>query len=194
MRALLASGLVLGVGAGATLAAWTDSEHSQATFTAGRFGIQGGVTNPANGVMTWGEHASKTGAASITFSLPAQAMAPGDTTYGVFGVRTTQNSMAGTVILEAWAENSNGLGNYLRYEVRTVPTPAQCNATNFSSGTQVIPANSTLITSAGNSQTLQANQASPVHYCFKVSMLSNTPTSMQGQTLTARWEFIAQSS
>ncbi|UWF76726.1 MULTISPECIES: SipW-dependent-type signal peptide-containing protein [Microbacterium] len=41
IQALLAGGLVLGVGAAATLAAWNDTEHGSATFTAGRLGRLG---------------------------------------------------------------------------------------------------------------------------------------------------------
>ncbi|MGO2139648.1 MAG: SipW-dependent-type signal peptide-containing protein [Leucobacter sp.] len=40
-RALLAGGLVLGVGAAVTLAAWTDNEWVRGVFGTGTFGIEG---------------------------------------------------------------------------------------------------------------------------------------------------------
>jgi len=41
VRAVLAGGLVLGVGAAVTLAAWNDSEFATGTFTAGTFNLEG---------------------------------------------------------------------------------------------------------------------------------------------------------
>ncbi|MEJ7649283.1 MAG: SipW-dependent-type signal peptide-containing protein [Nakamurella sp.] len=38
-RAVLAAGLVLGVGGAVTLAAWNDSEYATGTFTAGTFNM-----------------------------------------------------------------------------------------------------------------------------------------------------------
>ena len=45
IRAILAGGLVLGVGAAVTLAAWNDSEFVTGTFTAGTFNMQGSTTD-----------------------------------------------------------------------------------------------------------------------------------------------------
>src|SRR5690606_31735774 len=41
IRALLAGGLVLGVGTAVTLAAWNDSEFASGTFRAGTFDLEG---------------------------------------------------------------------------------------------------------------------------------------------------------
>ena len=43
VRAILAGGLVLGLGAAVTLAAWNDSEFAKGTFTSGSLNIQGSV-------------------------------------------------------------------------------------------------------------------------------------------------------
>ena len=63
LRAVLAGGLVLGIGTTATLAAWNDSEYATTTVTASRFGIVG---NTNGGAFT--EHA--TSAAAATMSSP----------------------------------------------------------------------------------------------------------------------------
>lgn len=49
--AVLAGGLVLGVGAAITLAAWNDSEFATGTFTAGSFNLQGSTDG-----TTYAEH------------------------------------------------------------------------------------------------------------------------------------------
>lgn len=188
VRALLASGLVLGVGAGATLAAWTDSEHSQATFTAGRFGIVGST----NGT-TFSEHATSGSAATLNFQVTPTAMAPGTTTYALYSVTTLNPSVAGAVSLRAAGTNSAGLGQYLTYGVRSI-AGTTCNASTFAAGTSVIPAGQALTTSASANQTLQANNGNQVNYCFAVTLPETAPNAAQGQTVTARWEFAAQSS
>ena len=71
IRAVLAGGLVFGVGATMTLAAWNDSEHGNATFTAGRFDIVGATDG-----TTFSSHPVGTPAA-LSFSAPFSAMAPG---------------------------------------------------------------------------------------------------------------------
>ena len=41
ISAILAAGMVLGVGTTATLAAWNDSEYAQGSFAAGTFNLEG---------------------------------------------------------------------------------------------------------------------------------------------------------
>ncbi|MDR2320511.1 MAG: SipW-dependent-type signal peptide-containing protein, partial [Microbacterium sp.] len=43
IRAVLAGGLVLGVGATVTLASWNDGEYATGTSTAGTFDVVGGI-------------------------------------------------------------------------------------------------------------------------------------------------------
>lgn len=188
VRALLASGLVLGVGAGATLAAWTDSEHSQATFTAGRFGIVGST----NGT-SFSEHSSAGQAATLNFQVSPTAMAPGTTTYALYSVTTLNPSVAGTVNLTAAATNNAGLGQHLTYGVRTI-SGTSCNATTYAAGTAVVNAGQPLTAGAAGSQTLQANNGNQVNYCFAVTLPQTALNTAQGLSVTARWEFVAQSS
>lgn len=188
LRAVLASGLVLGIGAAGTLAAWNDSEHGSATFTAGRFGIVGATDG-----ATFSEHATAASPAVLSFQVPPTAMAPGTTTYALFSVRTLNPSVAGTVTLSAASANSTGLGQYLTYGVRTISGTA-CNATSFSSGTVLVASGSPLTTGSASALALQANAGSQVNYCFAVTLPATAPNAAQGQTLTARWEFAATSS
>jgi predicted ribosomally synthesized peptide with SipW-like signal peptide len=191
VRALLASGLVLGVGGAVTLAAWNDSEHATAAFTASRFGIVGWTGDEQT---SFDDHATREGAAALAFS-PAGPLAPGTTMYALFSVRTLDASVAGPARLTADAANSGvgTLGQYLSYGVTAISDTA-CDATTFSTGTTVIPPGSPLTTSATASQPLEADGANQVNYCFAITMPANTPSAAQGLGQTARWEIVAASS
>lgn len=94
--AVLAGGLVLGVGIGVTLAAWNDSEFATGTFTAGSFNLEGSTTSAGAGYDDHNVDLGQT-AAALVFELPAVAssMSPGDVVYAPFWVRldsTTTNS------------------------------------------------------------------------------------------------------
>lgn len=184
IRAILASGLVFGVGAAMTLAAWNDSEHTNATFTAGRFGIVGATDG-----LTFSEHPAAPGAA-LSFSLAPTAMVPGSTTYALFSVKTINPSVAGTVQLKAGTGNNSGLGAYLRYRVHTI-AGTSCTASTFASGTAVpgLDIAAPLTTSATAAQGVLANAGSQVNYCFEVVLPTTAPNAAQGLTLTAAWEF-----
>lgn len=188
-RALLASGLVLGVGATVTLAAWNDSEHTAATFTSGEFGIVGATDG-----VNFTEHPAADSAAALSFQAPPTAMAPGTTTYALFSVRTLNPSVAGTVELAADGANAGGLGEYLTYGVRTV-TGTTCDASTFEGSSSVVVASGSALTAAATGpQSLTADAASAVNYCFAVTLPMSAPNAAQGLTLTAGWEFVGTSS
>ncbi|WP_282215603.1 SipW-dependent-type signal peptide-containing protein [Microbacterium luteolum] len=190
-RAVLACGLVLGIGVSSTLAAWNDSEYGGATFTAGTFNIQGATDG-----ATFSQHATAPAAATLSFAVPAvaSAMSPGDAVYALFSVKTVNPSMAGAVQLRANASNNAGLGAYLTYSVRTI-SQTTCNAANFAAGTALagLAAGSPLTVGSTSTQALSANGANQVNYCFEVTLPAGTPTAAQGTTLTAAWEFTATS-
>lgn len=187
IRAILAAGVVLGIGGASTLAAWTDPEYTTATMTAGRFGIEG-----ASGTAAFGEHATRGSAAQLAFDIPTNALAPGATAYSAFRVRTIDGSVAGTALLTADGGNEAGLGAYLRYGVSVV-SGTTCSAATFASGTVIVPRGSTLTTSATQSQSLQAASGNTVTYCFAITLPPETGNAAQGTTLSATWNVQAQS-
>src|SRR5690554_345843 len=81
IKAILAGGLVLGVGGAITLAAWNDSEFATGTFTAGQFNLEGSTDN-----TTWDDHDAAPGAA-LDFTLAADNLSPDDVVYAAFAVR-----------------------------------------------------------------------------------------------------------
>ncbi|OZB76762.1 MAG: hypothetical protein B7X41_21580 [Microbacterium sp. 14-71-5] len=193
IRAVLAGGLVLGVGATVTLASWNDGEYATGTFTAGRFDVVGSI----NGT-TFASHATAGTAIAMTFAAAADAaaLAPGKTVYALFSVKTANPSVAGTVKLTASTYAAGTLADYLTYGVKTV-TAAQCaSATDYAAAgsTVVIADGSALNTSAAGSQTVTANGGNQVNYCFAITMPSTVGNGAQGLALTQTWQFVATSS
>ncbi|SDS18489.1 SipW-dependent-type signal peptide-containing protein [Microbacterium paraoxydans] len=188
IRAILAGGLVLGVGATATLAAWNDSEHGAATFTAGRFDIVGATDG-----TTFSSHATAGTAAALNFQLPPTAMAPGTTTYALFSVRTASPSVAGVLQLTPGTPGGTGLATYLTYGVRTI-TGTSCTAATYPAGTAVVPDGSTLTTAGTTTQAVAANGAAQVNYCFAVTLPTAAGNGAQGLTMTQTWQIQGTSS
>lgn len=180
MRAVLAGGLVFGVGAAVTLAAWTDQEHASSTFTAGSFSIVGA----ADGV-TFTDHPTAPGA-TLTFVVAPTALAPGSTVYALYSVKTAATSVAGNIQLTADAANSAGLGAYLTYGVTRI-AGTTCSAATFGGGTVAVATGSALTTGAAGSVAVSAAGASVVNYCFAVTLPVGAPNAAQGTTLTGHW-------
>lgn len=188
IRALLAGGLVFGVGATMTLAAWNDSEYGAATFTAGRFDIVGATDG-----TTFSSHATAGAAATLNFQLPPTAMAPGTTTYALFSVKTANPSVAGALQLTAGTPGGTGLAAYLTYGVRTIAGTA-CNATTYPAGTAVVTDGSALTAGGSSTQAVSANGAAQVNYCIAVTLPTTASNAAQGLTMSQTWQFQGTSS
>ncbi|HLT68207.1 MAG TPA: SipW-dependent-type signal peptide-containing protein [Microbacterium sp.] len=193
VRALLAAGVVVGLGAASTLAAWTDQENASASLTAGTFGIVGSVDG-----ATFTEHPTSA-PAQLAFSVPANGLVPGSVVYARFAVRTTNGSAAGVARLAADPANvpgdGSGLGGFLTYGVSRV-TGTTCDLTAFNAGTVIVPRGSALTASpaAGTTQALAANGGSPVTYCFEVTLPTTTSNNAQGRSAAPRWTVNAENS
>lgn len=200
IRAVLAGGLVLGVGAAMTLAAWNDSEYTTATFTSGRFDIVGATDG-----VTFSSHASAGAAATLSFVVAPTAMFPGTTTYALFSVKTANPSGAGTLQLTAGTP-SGDLASHLRYGVRLVPTaatPAQsCTAATYaaaSAASAVVVADGSNLTVGGAAtatvpQVVTANGGNQLNYCVAVSLPLNADDTAQNKTATQTWQITGTSS
>ncbi|WP_029987644.1 SipW-dependent-type signal peptide-containing protein [Leucobacter sp. PH1c] len=170
-RALLAGGLVLGVGAAVTLAAWTDTEWVRGVFGSGSFGIEGST----NGT-TFASHPVTGAPAALTFQMNASALAPGDSVYAGYAVQLTAGSTnAANVTLST--DTASALAGTTSNFVTT--TSATCNAAAFTAGTD---ANVTTFA-------LTAPET-PKFICFKVTADGALP---QGATGELTWTFTAGS-
>ena len=187
-RAVLAGGLVLGIGTAVTLAAWNDSEYGSASFTAGKFDIVGAVDG-----STFSSHATTGAAAALNFQLAPTAMAPGNATYALFSVKTANPSVAGTLQLTAGTPGGTGLATYLTYGVRTI-SGTTCNATTYAAGTAVVADGSALTANGATTQAVTANGGTQVNYCFAVTLPTTAPNAAQGLTMSQTWQIQGTSS
>lgn len=186
VRALLAGGLVLGVGAAITLAAWNDSEFAGGEFEAGTFNLEGSLDGTA-----FSEHASEAAAAPLNFSIDPTNLSPGDAVSAPFAVRldaaTTYDASA---VVEG--VTTTGTVENLTYELTSTD--------GFGCGTgtaaTLIDAGTALggIDADGAAFDLAAGTGSEagatVNLCFTVTAGENLT---QGQSGTATWEFLATS-
>ena len=190
--AVLAGGLVLGVGIGVTLAAWNDSEFATGTFTAGSFNLEGSTTSATTG---YDDHNGDT-AASLVFQLPAVAssMSPGDVVYAPFWVRldaTTTNSA--TLLPAGITAGTGGNEANLSYTVTAIAAGDTCGAA--ATGT-VVASGTTLSAQTGATSvplaegTPAGTAGTPVQLCFAVTAGAGLT---QGAAATATWEFTATS-
>lgn len=195
IKAILAGGLVFGVGAAATVAAWTDTESAGGSFEAGTFKIDLAVDKE------WSS------AREMTFK--ATGMYPGSTVYAPAYVRTTSDTtMKGqiTVAGTGVAGGSNTIAGNLVYRAvtKSFTTPAEafaspCNASAFSgSPTYVFGTASSKqpmkAAATGRShQTVAPVSGSVQSYCFEVVLPASTPNTAQGTNAVHKWTFDAES-
>lgn len=193
IKAILAGGLVLGIGSAATMAAWTDNESTTGSFAAGRFAIQTSVNK-----TDWNSESQ------MTFS--ASNMYPRAVVYAPVFVRTTSESTyKATISVSSEAiSNPNELATNLDYKtaVQTIAVDAlgsyACNANTFSGATFVYGgASSQVGLEEAKASTVTSEAAARsgdvLAYCFQVTLAANTPTAAQGQSATKTWTFTGQS-
>ena len=198
--AVLAGGLVLGVGVAVTLAVWNDSEFATGTFTAGSFNLEGSTAGDVD--ANYSDHNVDDGdtAATLAFDLPADVvddMSPGDVVYAGFWVRLAAGTTtgadlvaAGTTADPAVYSNSDHLG----YAIYALAPGATCDATT-AVGTP-IASGATLDAQTGVTTVPLLEGASAavagtaVQLCFAVTA---DATLEQGLVTSATWEFAATS-
>ena len=196
-RAILAGGLVFGIGAAVTLAAWTDNEYTTATVASGRFGIVGSMNGGP-----FGDHSQSPGA-TLTFTPGLGAVYPGSAaSFTAVQVRTasvatgsTFDSVPGVVQMQTATAPTDALAAALVYAVRIAPAASSCNQALFDGATAptIVPNGTPLTTavasSAANSQALQAAGGNTVTYCIRIALPSTAPDGIQGITTSVTWQF-----
>lgn len=199
IKAILAGGLVFGIGAAATLAAWTDTEEASGSFEAGTFTIDLSV----NG-STWNN--------TSQMSFNASGMYPGSKVYAPVFVRTTPNTtMDGELTVESQGAtgDASDIAGSLEYRAVTEPIASgqeggfkdACKASKFSDSSTYVFGNSSagsqakLKTAApgAGKQALSRTSGSVRAYCFEVTLPTNTPSAAQGTTASNIWKFNAES-
>lgn len=188
VAAILAGGLVVGVGTAATLAAWNDSEYAASTFTAGSFNMNGSADQSA-----FADQDTATGAAGLAFSVPVTNLSPGDVVYAPYALRLDATTTNGANVV---VDSVTNTGTYTNLTYGLVTTSASgCNAAAFTGGSAIV-ADGTALNSIGSpagftlAKPVAAADGAPTYLCFKVTAGSGLT---QGQSGTATWKFTATS-
>jgi predicted ribosomally synthesized peptide with SipW-like signal peptide len=183
IRALLAGGLVLGVGTAVTLAAWNDSEFVTGTFTAGSFDLEGST---ADGT-TFGDHASSPGGA-LSFTVPAGELSPTDSVSAPFAVRLAAGTTNGADVTLT-TETPTGTVSDLTYTL-DIKSAWGCGSSTSStpiSDSDLDAGTTTFTLPAG---TPVSSPGAPVYLCFTVTAGAGL---VQGQSGAAIWKLTATS-
>ncbi|SEE76031.1 SipW-dependent-type signal peptide-containing protein [Ruania alba] len=196
VRALLAGGLVLGVGAAVTLAAWNDSEFTSGLFGAGSFNLQGSSTSAVDG---YSDHESADGAAALTFTTPVDNLAPDDVVYAPFWVRlgadTTSPAELDLVALDSTDDAGNNSAN-LSYAVYAIAPDAACDETATAStelGSGATLADETAVAGGAVALPVGSPTTSPGAATQLCTIVTAGADLEQGGQTTAVWQFTATS-
>lgn len=188
VKAVLAGGLVLGLGAAITLAAWTDQEFATGDFTAGTFNLVGSTDG-----TTFGEHPTVGAPATLSFSTGFNNLSKSSTVAAPFVLHldaTTTTAGTGTLLTSA---GSGAAATHLTFGVIEVASVAAC--TPVATGTTRVPAATALGSAAGaTSFALAAGNGTlpgaDVVLCIQVT---SDATLVQGTAATGTWQFSATS-
>lgn len=188
--AILAGGLVLGVGTAVTLAAWNDSEFANGTFTAGSFNLEGSATSAVAG---WGEHDTAPGAA-LTFTLPlAGNMSPSDVVYAPFWVRLDSTTTSDATVTTSLESGTGANAANISYAVYALDEAEACDATAITNGTMLL-SGATLSASTPGATFGLTNGAGSAGAAQKVCVIATAGAGLtEGGTATGVWEFAATS-
>jgi predicted ribosomally synthesized peptide with SipW-like signal peptide len=182
-KAILAGGLVLGVGAAITLAAWNDSEFATGVFAGGAFSIEGSTDGTA-----FTEHPTDDAAAPLTFAVEADNLAPEEPVYAGFAVQLTAASTYAATV-DITASSAAPIASSLTYSVVETDTFG-CDATSFAAGDALVTDAATTTSTAADIFTLGAT-TTPVFLCFEVTPSATLPQASPSGTVL--WEFSAVS-
>lgn len=179
LLALAAGGLVLGVGAAMTFAAWTDTERAGADFGAGRFGLQGAAQENA-----FGDHAET--ALTVDFDDLAGVLSPGDTTRAPYALRLDPSSTHQADVVLTGSTGTGDIADALSY---TIVRTAGFGCDTEAVGTLVADSPATVTTPSGTPFSLQDTD-DVVYLCFRVTA---GQTLQQGATGSLTWTFTGTS-
>jgi predicted ribosomally synthesized peptide with SipW-like signal peptide len=193
-KAILAGGLVLGIGAAVTLAAWNDSEFIFGEFGTGTFNVQGS----ADGV-NFDDHAS--GApAGLSFTTTVTNMSPNQTVAAPYALRIEQGSTYAASVTVGTASGTGGAAAQLTYGIFRVDSKSDCTpGAEATQATEIVPAgtdfgSTPVVTPFVLAKPQELNGAaspgSSTFVCIKVTADADLP---QGKAANATWKFVATS-
>ncbi len=179
--AILAGGLVLGIGAAVTLAAWNDSEFATGVFGSGAFDLEGSV----DGASFTSDPTAP--GKSLSFELDAGSLAPGDVVAVPFAVQlSADSSYAADVSISASGDEPIAAG--LTYSVvDTGAFAAECDAET--PGDPLVTDAAAAASTTADAFSLTSAGA-PRNLCIIVTAGDALPQSAAG---AVTWKFVATS-
>lgn len=201
-KALLAGGVVLGLGATVTLAAWTDDVWVSGAFSAGTFNVQGAVDAAGD---DWRELATSDDSGALEFTVSPSAMAPGDSVYAPLNLRVDPESSgydaeislptAPTGPASASPPQNQAFFNALRVTLYGDVAPAQCSVGEVDGGAPLDGFNNvSLDTVATETLVTLGGDGSERGVCFEVTLPEDAPPDVQGgATGDLLWNFKGES-
>lgn len=158
-KAILAGGVVLGLGAAVTLAAWSDDVFADGVFgTGGVFLLEG--SEDAYTATNFGAAQTEGEAIRLTFTTApdAAAITPGDTLYAPFSIRLSEDSTLDGELETVTAAATGPMADALHYTITSGATSCETDgAGNGSDWVTGQPVNGGEVTPA--SLNLVANDA-----------------------------------
>ncbi|MEH6623763.1 MAG: SipW-dependent-type signal peptide-containing protein [Dietzia maris] len=199
-KALLAGGAILGLGAAATLAAWTDDVWVSATFTTDTFDVQG-FSDTTEG---WDDHPSDESVA--VFQPAIGTVVPGSTrSYSRFGLRMAPGSTVGATVAIPSGVEFSPTPQADKFHMRIVVS-STCDAGAFTTGTadfvvgtaetyySMLSPPTGISTVTLNKGPSSAEPGTPVFLCYEFSLPLPIPRGLSnGAEATVRWTFDAES-
>lgn len=211
-KAILAGGVVLGLGAAVTLAAWSDDVFADGVFNTGSFNMEGNASTTMD-TVEWDEYDSATssedsGPATLSFRQAlSSAAAPttlqyNETVWAPLSVRLDGGTdTPGTFALASanFGDGTSDLNNVLEYSVYTGVDAAACTATTPTStpgGTAWYPQTpvgtlATGVTATGLTVGTDENPGAPASMCLGVTLTSNDKQYMGAGPVSVVWNFTA---
>lgn len=194
VRAILAGGVVLGIGAAVTLAAWNDSEFAEGIFTTGQFNLEGSTDGPGG---TFDDHNVDEDDAVAVLDFDAGNVVPGQTVYAPFDVRLdAETTVDGTIAAADGVTLTSSGGNvdFLGYSLHQTE---DCTADGTSGSTPIAGAGTLSSGSVSLDETISlasngaGTEGDTVSFCFAVTADENDL--VEGIDTTATWQFLAVS-
>lgn len=194
-KALLAGGVVLGIGAAVTLAAWSDDVFADGTFNTGSFELQGAVDAAGSAFENYdGPAGDADNVGSLTFNQDPTALTPDVQVFAPISLRLAEdtNVAAETVeLLSVTTSTDNALNNNLLYAVYANVPAGDCTA-DFAGGTPVVGGTISDSEVSHDFGGLVAETTDVHQLCLGVTLDSNEEA-VQGEEATVTWQFTATS-
>ena len=207
-KAILAGGVVLGLGAAVTLAAWSDDVFANGTFNTGQFELQGNVTTtnltaPFTDTDGWDVYDSAPGGElrfdqALTGGTTIE-LQPNEEVFAPITLRLSPDTtIGGTFVLSevgfATGFDTDLSGN-IAYRVIDGTTATDCNAqtpigSDWANGT-VVGTGPTAPTTIGTALPLLAAAADSDELCLGVTLTANTDAVKAADDTTITWRFTA---